>query len=209
MTRVPGEAERLRFQARFLFERRLWGRGFRLVAGVDEAGRGPLAGPVVAAAVILPPGAWIPGLDDSKRLTPARREALAPVIREQAVAWSVAVADVEEIARCNIARAAFLAMERAVAALEPPPDHLLVDGFPIPGLAVPQQAIIGGDGLSNAIAAASVLAKVHRDRLMEEYDALYPGYGFAVHKGYPTAAHREALRRLGPSPIHRKGFRLL
>ncbi len=205
---VTDEAQR-RFETRFLFERRLWNRGFRLVAGVDEAGRGPLAGPVVAAAVILPPDAWLPGLDDSKRLTPARREALAPLIREQAVAWSVAVVGVEEIDRHNIACAAFLAMERAVAGLTPAPDHLLVDGFPIPALALPQQAIVGGDGLSNAIAAASVLAKVHRDRLMEEYDALYPGYGFAVHKGYPTPAHREALRRLGPSPIHRRSFRLL
>lgn len=208
--RRAGEADEVgRFEPHFLFERRLWAQGFRLVAGVDEAGRGPLAGPVVAAAVVLPPEAYLPGLDDSKRLTAARREALEPRIKDAAVVWGVAVAGVEEIDQLNIARAAFLAMARAVAALAVAPDHLLVDGFPIPGVPVPQQAIVGGDALCNSIAAASVLAKVYRDRLMAEYDELFPGYGFAVHKGYPTPAHREALRRLGPSPIHRRSFRLL
>ncbi len=202
------EAERRAFAGRLAFERRLWARGCRWVAGVDEAGRGPLAGPLVAAAVVLPRDACIPGLNDSKRLTEARREALVPLIREQAVAWRVAVVDAAEIDRLNIARAAFRAMAEAVAGLAVRPDFVLVDGFPVPGLDRPQQGVVGGDGLSNSIAAASVLAKVHRDRLMAEYAERYPGYGFEAHKGYPTAEHREALRRLGPSPIHRRSFRL-
>lgn len=195
--------------ARFAFERRAWARGCRHVAGVDEAGRGPLAGPVVAAAVILPPDAVLPGLDDSKRLAPARREALDPLIREVAVAWSVAVVDVEAIDRLNIAQAAFEAMRRAVRGLAVPPEHLLVDGFPLPGAPCSQEGIVGGDHLSHSIAAASVLAKVERDRLMDALSRRFPGYGFEVHKGYPTPAHREALRRLGPSPAHRRSFRLL
>lgn len=197
------------WEARFVFERRAWLRGCRHVAGVDEAGRGPLAGPVVAAAVILPPDAVLPGLDDSKRLTPARREALAPLIRETAVAWCVAVVDVAEIDRLNIAQAAFEAMRQAVRGLAVPPEHLLVDGFPLPGAPCPQEGIVAGDRLSHSIAAASVLAKVERDRLMDDLAERYPGYGFEVHKGYPTPAHREALRRLGPSPVHRRSFRLL
>ncbi len=203
------DLERTAGEARLLFERRAWARGYRHVAGVDEAGRGPLAGPVVAAAVILPPGARLPGLDDSKRLAPARRAELAPLIRAVAVAWCVAVVDVDYIDRHNIARAACEAMRRAVAGLAPAPDYLLVDGFPLPGAPFPQQGIVGGDRLSASIAAASVLAKVERDRIMEELALIYPGYGFETHKGYPTAAHREALRRLGPSPVHRRSFRLL
>lgn len=191
------------------FERRAWARGFAQVAGVDEVGRGPLAGPVMAAAVILPPDACLPGLDDSKRLTPRQREALAPLIRAAAVAWHVAAADVAYIDQHNIARAAFQAMRLAVEGLAVPPDFLLVDGFRIPGVVYPQEAIVGGDHLSMAIAAASVLAKVERDRLMDEYGLVYPGYGFEIHKGYPTPAHREAIRRLGPCPIHRLSFKLL
>ncbi len=197
------------WQARFVFERRAWLRGCRHVAGVDEAGRGPLAGPVVAAAVILTPDTVLLGLDDSKRLSPARREALAPEIRRVAVAWSVAVVDVAEIDRLNIAQAAFEAMRRAVRGLGVAPDHLLVDGFPLPGAPCPQEGIVGGDRLSHSIAAASVLAKVERDRLMDALSREYPGYGFEIHKGYPTLAHREALLRLGPSAVHRRSFRLL
>jgi ribonuclease HII len=194
------------FAARFLFERRLWAAGSRRVAGVDEAGRGPLAGPVVAAAVVLPPDAHLPGLDDSKRLTAARREALAAAIRAQAAAWCVAEADVEAIDRLNIARASFLAMRRALAGLGIAVDHVLVDGFRIPGYGGGQTPIVGGDHLSNSIAAASVLAKVHRDERMVAWDAVWPGYGFARHKGYGTAEHVAALQRLGPCPLHRRSF---
>lgn len=202
------EAQVLRdtYERRLVFEREAWAKGYRLVAGVDEAGRGPLAGPVVAAAVILDPSAFIPGLDDSKRLTPPRREMLAAEIREKAVAWSVAVVDVEVIDRINVANAAFLAMRQAIDQLAVPPDFLLVDGFAIPGLGCPQRGITGGDGLSNSIAAASILAKVRRDALMVEYGKAYPGYGFEIHKGYPTKEHKEALMRLGLSPIHRRSF---
>lgn len=197
------------FAGRFAFERRLWQHGYRLVAGVDEAGRGPLAGPVVAAGVILRPGCFLPGLDDSKRLTAGQRERLLPLIMESAVAWRVSMASVAEIDRYNIAQAVFLAMRRVVARLATPPDHLLVDGFPIPGLSLPQKGIVGGDGLSNSIAAASILAKVYRDRVMGVYGRLYPGYGFEIHKGYPTVAHREAIARFGPCLLHRRSFRLL
>lgn len=203
------EREREEWEERLRLERRAWARGFRLVAGVDEAGRGPLAGPVVAAAVILAPEARIPGLDDSKRLTPAQREALAPRIRAAALAWGVAAVGVDYIDRHRIAAATWEAMRRAVARLAPAPDLLLVDGFAIPGLSLPQEGVVGGDRLSASIAAASVLAKVARDRVMAALGRRYPGYGFEVHKGYPTAAHREALRRLGPSPVHRRSFRLL
>jgi ribonuclease HII len=194
------------------FERRLWLGGRCLVAGADEVGRGPLAGPVVAAAVIFPPEvreADLAGLDDSKRLSPEAREALVPRIRALALAWAVAEVDVEEIDRLNIAQASFEAVRRAVAALRPAPEHVLVDGLPNPRLVpLPQTALVGGDGLSLSVAAASVLAKVHRDRCMVAWDAVYPGYGFAEHKGYPTPEHRRALGRLGPCPLHRRSFRL-
>lgn len=193
----------------FVFERRAWARGFAQVAGVDEVGRGPLAGPVLAAAVILPPDACLPGLKDSKLLTARQREALVPLIHAASLAWNIALVDVDYIDRHNIARAAFQAMRLAVEGLAVPPDFLLVDGFRIPGLAHPQEAIVGGDRLSNAVAAASVLAKVERDRLMDEYGLVYPGYGFELHKGYPTPAHREAIRQLGTCPIHRLSFKLL
>ncbi|MBX5476641.1 MAG: ribonuclease HII [Clostridia bacterium] len=205
-TRREREARR-DFERRFTFERRLWAAGYRHVAGVDEVGRGPLAGPVVVAAVILRPDAFIPGLDDSKRLDPVSRARLVEPIRRQAVAWSVVTIPASVVDELNIAQAAFLGMRRALAQLRVPPDAVLVDGFRIPGIAWPQEAIVGGDGLSNSIAAASVLAKVHRDRLMEIYDRLLPGYGFARHKGYATPEHRAALERLGPSPIHRRSFR--
>ncbi len=177
-----------------------------LIAGVDEAGRGPLAGPVCAAAVILDPASPILGLADSKILSPSRRAQLASLIQAQALAWSIAWASVEEIDRLNILQASMLAMERAVASLKLKPSKALVDGNRCPQLALPVEAIVSGDRLIPAISAASILAKVARDRFMIELDAQYPGYGFARHKGYPTAEHRGALRRLGPTPWHRSSF---
>lgn len=177
-----------------------------LIAGVDEAGRGPLAGPVVAAAVILAPERPIEGLADSKKLTPARRERLAGLIRERALAWAVAEASVEEIDRLNILQASLLAMRRAVCALQPLPGEILVDGLHVPEVTMPARAIVKGDATVAAIAAASILAKTVRDAELLRLDALYPGYGLAVHKGYPTAAHLQALQSLGVSPIHRCSY---
>ncbi|WP_455231046.1 ribonuclease HII [Geopseudomonas aromaticivorans] len=177
-----------------------------LVAGVDEVGRGPLCGPVVTAAVILDPLRPILGLNDSKKLSEARREKLFDEIREKALAWCIGRAEVEEIDRLNILQATFLAMQRAVEGLHIQPRLALIDGNRCPKLAVPSAPVIQGDGKVPAIAAASILAKVSRDREMAELDALYPGYGLAGHKGYPTAVHLEALRRLGPTPIHRRSF---
>lgn len=177
-----------------------------LVAGVDEVGRGPLCGPVVAAAVILDPERPILGLNDSKKLTEARREALFDVIQAQATAFCIARAEVEEIDRLNILQATFLAMQRAVAGLKVQPNRVQVDGNRCPVLSIPCEAIVGGDASVPAIAAASILAKVSRDREMLEWDLVYPGYGLARHKGYPTPAHLEALRRLGPTPIYRQSF---
>jgi len=191
-------------------ERALRDEGLRFIAGVDEAGVGPLAGPVVAAAVIFPAGEGLKGVDDSKKLAPERREELAGSIREAALAWSVIPVDPVEIDRLNIYQAGLLAMHRAVLALDPVPERVLVDGRgTVPDLPMPQESVIGGDAICHAIAAASVLAKSERDRLMRDYDAIYPGYGFAAHKGYPTAEHREAIKKLGPSPIHRRSFTLL
>lgn len=181
--------------------------GFATICGVDEAGRGPLAGPVTAAAVILPPGVDIEGLNDSKKLSEAKREKLYDVIRQTAVSCCVASASVEEIEQYNILQATFLAMRRAVEGLSCVPDLALIDGNHLPvGLTVPARTIVKGDGRSASIAAASILAKVTRDRYMKQQDALYPGYGFAVHKGYGTKAHYAALAEQGPSPIHRMSF---
>ncbi len=181
--------------------------GFATICGVDEAGRGPLAGPVTAAAVILPPGVDIEGLNDSKKLSEAKREKLYDVIRQTAVSCCVASASVEEIEQYNILQATFLAMRRAVEGLSCVPDLALIDGNRLPvGLTVPARTIVKGDGRSASIAAASILAKVTRDRYMKQQDALYPGYGFAVHKGYGTKAHYAALAEQGPSPIHRMSF---
>lgn len=182
-------------------------QGFSRVCGLDEVGCGPLAGPVVAGAVILPCDARLAGLNDSKRLSPADRERLAPAIREAALAWGVGVATPAEVDAMNVLRASLLAMMRAVQGLGVAPDYLLVDGRNRVDLPVPQQTLDGGDGRSSAIAAASVLAKQHRDALMTEYARVFPGYGFEDHKGYPTPAHRRALDALGPSPIHRISFR--
>lgn len=181
--------------------------GRRLVCGIDEAGRGPLAGPVVAAAVILDPRRRIRGLADSKALAPARREALAVQIRECALAWSVGRAEVEEIDSLNILQATLLAMQRAVAALQVPPTLALIDGNRCPGLPLPARAIVQGDALVPCISAASILAKTARDAEMRALHTHFPHYGFDVHKGYPTAAHLAALRAHGPSTAHRKSFR--
>ena len=180
--------------------------GFRTVCGVDEAGRGPLAGPVYAAAVILPPHCEIPGLNDSKKLTPEKRDALFDVICTQAAAWAVASASVEEIEMLNILNATFRAMQRAGAQLDPAADMAMIDGNRLPQLEIPARAIVKGDALSASIAAASILAKVSRDRYMMEMHAQYPQYAFDRHKGYGTALHYERLRAYGPSPIHRMSF---
>jgi ribonuclease HII len=190
-------------------ERELWADGFERVAGVDEAGMGPLAGPVVAAAVIFRPGEGLRGVYDSKQVTPARRRELDGEIRRTALAYSVVRVEVTEIDSLNIYRAGLEAMRRAVAGLEAVPDFVLVDARRIPGVDAPQEVVIKGDAKCHAIAAASILAKSERDALMERYDAEFPGYDFASHKGYATSAHREAIRRLGPSPIHRRSFTLL
>lgn len=193
-------------------EAALYDEGYTAVCGVDEAGRGPLCGPVVAAACILPPDADLPGLNDSKKLTPRRREQLFDLIRERAVAYCVAEASVEEIDRLNILEADLLAMRRAIAGLHTPDgqpvraDFALIDGNIARDFPIPARAVIKGDATSLSIAAASVLAKVTRDRLCIELDARYPQYGIAKHKGYGTAAHMAALRQYGASPIHRRKF---
>ena len=190
----------------WLYEREAFDAGIKLVCGVDEAGRGPLAGPVCAAAVMLPPGMEIPGLNDSKKLTDKKRRELYDIIIEQAVSYGIAFASEQEIDEINILQATFLAMERAMQKLSPQPELALIDGNRTKDFGLPVRTIVKGDSLSASIAAASILAKVTRDRLMEEYDAQYPQYGFAVHKGYGTKRHYETLREFGPSPIHRKTF---
>jgi ribonuclease HII len=202
-------AERLRLDAMLNFERVLWKSGVEHVAGVDEAGMGPLAGPVVAAAVVFPPGTELAGVDDSKRLAPAQRAALAETIRSHAAGIGIGVAEVEEIDRLNIYRASLVAMRRAVEALPVEPQHLLVDARTIPDLPMPQNPFQKGDGIDFSIAAASIVAKTHRDALMEALDARHPGYGFARHKGYGTAEHQRAIRLLGPSSVHRRSFAFL
>ena len=199
-------AERLRLDAMLNFERVLWRSGIERIAGVDEAGTGPLAGPVVAAAVVFPPHTELFGIDDSKRLDPDQRAAAEQAIRGVAAAIGVGVAEVEEIDRVNVYRAALLAMRRAVDALRLPPQHVLVDARSIPGIAMPQNCFTKGDGIDFSIAAASIIAKTHRDRLMDELAARHPGYGFERHKGYGTPEHQDAICRLGPSPVHRMSF---
>ncbi|MEW6182580.1 MAG: ribonuclease HII [Bacillota bacterium] len=199
-------AEEERYAALFNFERELKSLGFRLVAGVDEVGRGPLAGPVAAAAVILPEDVQLTGLNDSKAVSASRRSFLAGRIRELAVAWAVDMASVEEIDALNIRQASFLAMRRALDGLAVKPDHVVVDGCAIPGFILPQTGMVRGDSRVAAVAAASIIAKVTRDGLMEELDEIYPAYGFRRNKGYPTPEHIEALRLFGPTPFHRKSF---
>ena len=181
-------------------------QGIRLICGVDEAGRGPLAAPVCAAAVILPANLEIPGLNDSKKLSDKRRRELFPVICREAIAWSVAFADHNEIDEINILQATYLAMERAIKGLSVEPELALIDGNRAKDFGVPVQTVIHGDSLSASIAAASILAKVSRDDLMLEMEKEYPGYGFEIHKGYGTKAHYEAIQAKGPSPIHRMTF---
>lgn len=191
----------------FEYERKATAQGYKAVCGIDEAGRGPLAGPVFAAAVILPDGIEIEGLNDSKKLSEKKREALFDIIIEKAVSYSVAFADHKEIDEINILNATFLAMKRAVEGLGVPADFALVDGNRQPkDFSIPCQTIIKGDGISASVAAASVLAKVSRDRVMVKADGIYPEYMFAKHKGYGTALHRELLNKYGPCPIHRLTF---
>jgi len=201
--------ERLRLDSMLNFERVLWKSGRRAIAGVDEAGTGPLAGPVVAAAVVFSPGTEIAGIDDSKQIDAETRSKLEAVIRRTAAGVAIGIADVGEIDDINIYQAALLAMRRAVEALPSVPDHLLIDARTIPGVSIPQNAFSKGDGINFSIAAASIIAKTYRDRLMEEMDQKYPGYGFMRHKGYGTPEHQEAIRRLGPSPVHRLSFGLI
>lgn len=198
------EGQRLRKMLRY--ENELWEKGLTLVAGVDEAGMSPLAGPVVAGAVILKPGWKCIGVDDSKKLDPETRDTLAVVIKKEAVAWAVAAVDHSEIDRINIYYAGILALRRAVEGLPTKPEHLLIDARKLKDVAIPQHNIIKGDTLSLSIAAASILAKTARDALMTEMDTRYPGYGFAKHKGYPVPEHYQALEKIGACPIHRRSF---
>jgi ribonuclease HII len=200
-------AEGQRLHNLLRFELELWTEGFGFVAGVDEAGMAPLAGPVVAGAVILPRNYKLRGLNDSKKiLDPEKRAELAAQIKRDAVCWSVGFAEVEEIDKINIYHAGLLAMQRAVCGLTSQPDFILVDARKIPNCTVPQRGIIRGDALSASIAAASIIAKTTRDAHMLEMDALYSGYGLASHKGYPTPEHCRALKELGALPIHRRSF---
>lgn len=190
----------------YKYEEEFIQKGYAVVAGTDEAGRGPLCGAVVAAAVILPQGLVLDGLNDSKKISEKKRAVLYDAIIENAISYGIASADVSEIDELNILNASQLAMRRAVAMLDPQPDLVLVDGNIARGFQMDTKTLIGGDGLSASIAAASILAKVTRDRMCLEWDALYPLYGIAAHKGYATKAHTEALKLYGPSPIHRKSF---
>jgi ribonuclease HII len=188
------------------FEDEAHGEGFRWVAGLDEVGRGALCGPVVAGAVILGAAFDTEGIDDSKKLTARQREILAERVRAGAVAWAIGVADVEEIDRLNVLQATYRAMERALSGLRPEPDFVLVDAVRVPQCGAPQRPIVKGDAQSVSIAAASIVAKVARDAMMREIDGKYPGYGLARNMGYGSQHHREALRRMGPSEIHRRTF---
>ncbi len=190
----------------YTLERELADKGYKSICGVDEAGRGPLCGPVFAAACILPEGLFIEGLNDSKKLSPKKRKELSEIIKRKAVAYCIAQASVEEIHELNILEADMLAMRRAVAGLSQSADFALIDGNVSRGFDIPTMTVIKGDATSPSIAAASILAKVARDELCEKMDRQYPEYGIAKHKGYGTKEHMEALRKYGPSPIHRKKF---
>lgn len=190
----------------FLYENQLAQQGYSSICGVDEAGRGPLAGPVCAAAVILKPNDIIEGVNDSKKLTEKKREALFDIIKEKAISYSIAFATVEEIKEINILNATMLAMKRAVEGLDVPSDYAIIDGNKTPNLNIPCESIVKGDAKSMSIAAASILAKVSRDRLLLEYAKQYPEYGFEKHKGYGTKVHTQAIREFGPCPVHRMSF---
>ena len=204
--RAENRSEGQRLRQLLRYETELWERGVLQVAGVDEAGMAPLAGPIVAGACLLPRDYRPRGIDDSKQLDARARERLAEDIRRNAICWAVARAEVFEIDGINVYRAGLLALTRAVRGLAARPDHVLVDARKLPELGIPHTPIIHGDALSLTIAAASILAKTARDALMAELDLTHPGYGFARHKGYPTAEHFDALRRLGACPIHRRSF---
>ena len=191
----------------FSYERKARAKGYALIAGVDEAGRGPLAGPVVAAACIIPEGFFLEGVNDSKQLTPQKRAMLFDrLISSSEIQYGLGVVEAEEIDQINILQATFKAMQKALERLSMTPDYVLVDGSLLPKWSYPSEAIISGDSLSYSIAAASIIAKETRDELMMAYESHHPGYGFGKHKGYGTKAHLEALQRLGPCPIHRKSF---
>jgi ribonuclease HII len=198
--------ERNRLDAMLHFEYVLWKAGIMHVAGVDEVGMGPLAGPVVAAAVVFPPGTEIAGIDDSKALDEEVRRRLEVEIRRKATAVGIGVVEVEEIDRINIYHAGLCAMKHALSNLAVTPQHVLVDSRTIPGISQPQNSFDKGDGINFSIASASIVAKIHRDALMTELDAIYPRYGFAAHKGYATPEHQRAIRELGPCAIHRRSF---
>ncbi len=198
--------ERTRLDRLFVYEQEVWQQGYTHIAGIDEVGRGPLAGPVVAAAVVLPGKLLLPGLNDSKLVPELKRNELAREIRQQAVVWSIGVASVEEIDQLNILGATRLAMVRAVEGLGTTPDYLLIDAVKLTNLTIPQQGIIDGDALSASIAAASILAKVYRDNLMQNLHQEYPQYNFASNKGYLTAEHAQALQLYGPCSQHRTSF---
>ncbi|HZZ86159.1 MAG TPA: ribonuclease HII [Anaeromyxobacteraceae bacterium] len=204
--RRENRAEGQRLRHLLQWESRLWAAGVTRIAGVDEVGVAPLAGPVLAAAVILPQEFRPRGIDDSKQLDASERDRLAAEVKASAVAWAVGVATVEEIDSINIYRASLLAMRRAVEGLAVAPEHLLIDARKLPELRVPQDGIVHGDALSLTIAAASIVAKTTRDALMAELDQEHPGYGFCRHKGYPTSEHFRALKQLGACPIHRRSF---
>jgi ribonuclease HII len=198
--------ERNRLDAMLHFERLLWKAGIQHIAGVDEVGMGPLAGPVVAAAVVYPPGTEIEGIDDSKALDETTRNRLDQEIRAKASAVAIGIVEVDEIDRINIYHAGIQAMKLALTQLPVLPQHILVDSRTVPGFTQPQNSFDKGDGINFSIASASIVAKVYRDRLMTELDSKYPGYGFASHKGYATPEHQRAIRELGPCPIHRRSF---
>ncbi|NQT26339.1 ribonuclease HII [candidate division KSB1 bacterium] len=208
-TSVQNQDEARRIQRMQRFEHRLWRSGIQYIAGVDEAGRGPLAGPVVAAAVIFAKDSFIPYINDSKKLTAIRRERLFDQIQDEAVCISVGLVTSKEIDQINILRATHRAMKKAVESLDYPPEFVLIDGTLAPQFSRPSRAIVGGDRKSYSIAAASIIAKVTRDRMMADYNATYPRYDFAKNKGYGTRKHVEALREYGPCPIHRTSFQVL
>jgi len=189
------------------YENRLWDEGFQFVAGVDEAGRGPLAGPVYAAAVIFEKGTEIAGINDSKKLSEKKRELLYDVIKEKALSYAIVSVNEKEIDEINILNASLKAFSLAVEKLDKKPDYVLFDGNRAPDMNIPFETVVKGDAKVQAIAAASILAKVERDRYITEMDKVYPAYGFAKHKGYPTKEHKEAVAKYGPSPIHRLTFR--
>ena len=198
--------EESRIDALKEYEREAYNKGYKLIAGIDEAGRGPLAGPVVAASVVFGEDVYIEGIDDSKKLSEGKREELFEIIKATAIEYSIGIVDHEEIDNINILQATFLAMKNSVIELPKRPDYLLIDAVTIPNINIYQKPIIKGDSKSISIAAASILAKVTRDKIMREYDDIYPEYGFSKHKGYGTSEHYEAIRKNGISSIHRKTF---